>query len=110
MVINSLSNEDKQKLAFYYIASEEFYNVFKADTKYPVSVTAKYPWLKMMQEQGAIKEEDNFLFFFQEAEEMNKLLAIFDYLFQPLAYKRVGQFMVGQRIFDELNLKERLIK
>ena len=104
--MNVLSKEDNQKLAFYYIASEEFYNVFKSDTKYPVSVTAKYIWLRMMQEMGAIKEEDNPLFFFQDAEEMNKILAIFDYLFQPLAYKRVGQFMVSQRLYDELKKGE----
>jgi hypothetical protein len=106
MLNGDLSKEDNQKLAFYYIASEEFYNVFKADTKYPVSVTAKYIWLRMMQETGAIKEEDSPLFFFQDAEEMNKVLAIFEYLFQPLAYKRVGQFMVGQRLYDELKKGE----
>lgn len=105
-MVNVLSKEDNQKLAFYYIASEEFYNVFKADTKYPVSVTAKFIWFRIMQEMGAIKEEDNPLFFFQDAEEMNKVLAIFDYLFQPLAYKRVGQFMVGQRLYDELKKGE----
>nr|DAQ30553.1 MAG TPA: hypothetical protein [Caudoviricetes sp.] len=105
-MVNVLSKEDNQKLSFYYIASEEFYNVFKADTKYPVSVTAKFILLRMMQEMGAIKEEDNPLFFFQDAEEMNKVLVIFDYLFQPLAYKRVGQFMVGQRLYDDLKKGE----